>query len=335
MRRSFVGLLVVACAAALFCAPAVAHAAVNYNERGSLQSTISPISDGVWYYVTSTAQADRYTVKLQNGSTLALGFVATSGAGSLTLKAPGGAWAADCAAAIGAPGAVTGYVAAVAGTYTIDIYPTFVMGPAGPGQMYWCEYTLSWTIVPPGGTLTPTVIFNGNGGTPGSSTATTTYNTALGAKLPANPTRTGYTFTGWNTAANGSGTAFANSTPVTANVTVYAQWTLPADQATSISIRTSATSARIGQTPILAGDITPAGLVGKVIVAYVKKPGKAYWTYSSNRVVYSMYSVPKWQYKYYFKKGMAKGSYVFKALVPKYPGYLASVSPTTVAIKLR
>ncbi|GHT56525.1 hypothetical protein FACS1894109_05730 [Spirochaetia bacterium] len=43
--------------------------------------------------------------------------------------------------------------------------------------------------------------------------------------LPAAPTRPGYTFTGWNRAANGSGTVFGNSTPVMADITVYAQWT--------------------------------------------------------------------------------------------------------------
>jgi uncharacterized repeat protein (TIGR02543 family) len=42
--------------------------------------------------------------------------------------------------------------------------------------------------------------------------------------LPDPPTRAGYTFTGWNTAANGSGTAFTAATQVTANITVYAQW---------------------------------------------------------------------------------------------------------------
>jgi uncharacterized repeat protein (TIGR02543 family) len=39
-------------------------------------------------------------------------------------------------------------------------------------------------------------------------------------------TRAGYTFSGWNTAANGSGTAYANgaSYPFTADATLYAQW---------------------------------------------------------------------------------------------------------------
>ena len=39
-------------------------------------------------------------------------------------------------------------------------------------------------------------------------------------------TRAGFSFTGWNTAANGSGTAYANgaSFPFTSSTTLYAQW---------------------------------------------------------------------------------------------------------------
>ncbi|HEX9092578.1 MAG TPA: hypothetical protein VF902_01215, partial [Coriobacteriia bacterium] len=106
-------------------------------------------------------------------------------------------------------------------------------------------------------------------------------------------------------------------------------------QPTSITIKTNATTSRIGGIPILSGLVTPSGLVGKNIVVYVKKPGKSYWTYSSNRTVYSRYGVPSWQYKYYFKKGMAKGIYVYKAFVPTMLGFVASTSPTTVAIRVR
>ena len=42
--------------------------------------------------------------------------------------------------------------------------------------------------------------------------------------LPTEPTRKGCTFTGWNTIVGGSGTDFLADTPVTADITVYAQW---------------------------------------------------------------------------------------------------------------
>jgi len=48
--------------------------------------------------------------------------------------------------------------------------------------------------------------------------------TTVGA-LPTAPTRTGYKFVIWNTEKDGSGSAFAANTPVTGNITVYAQWT--------------------------------------------------------------------------------------------------------------
>ena len=43
--------------------------------------------------------------------------------------------------------------------------------------------------------------------------------------LPEAPTRIGYTFASWNTQADGGGTEFTADTAVTADITVYAQWT--------------------------------------------------------------------------------------------------------------
>lgn len=51
------------------------------------------------------------------------------------------------------------------------------------------------------------------------------YGKAVGEDaFPANPSRSGYVFQGWNTKADGTGDAFSNATAVTADVTVYAQW---------------------------------------------------------------------------------------------------------------
>ncbi len=71
-----------------------------------------------------------------------------------------------------------------------------------------------------------TVIFNANGGTGSMTPQTGSYNTT--APLSLNTfTRTGYTFTGWNTLSGGGGTAYADgaSYTFTASVTLYAQWT--------------------------------------------------------------------------------------------------------------
>ena len=79
------------------------------------------------------------------------------------------------------------------------------------------------------GTLT--INFDGNGST-GGSTASQQIAAGNSASLNANGfTRNGYVFTGWNTAADGSGTSYADGadytvTPATGNttVTLYAQW---------------------------------------------------------------------------------------------------------------
>ncbi|PKV04444.1 L,D-transpeptidase catalytic domain-containing protein, partial [Bifidobacterium pseudolongum subsp. globosum] len=66
------------------------------------------------------------------------------------------------------------------------------------------------------------VIFNSNGG---SAVAPATVEAGQKAAQPANPTRTGYAFAGWYTAKNG-GTRYDFDTPVTADVTLYARWTI-------------------------------------------------------------------------------------------------------------
>ena len=79
------------------------------------------------------------------------------------------------------------------------------------------------------GTLT--INFDGNGST-GGSTASQQIAAGSTASLNTNGfTRNGYAFTGWNTAADGSGTSYADGadytvTPATgdATVTLYAQW---------------------------------------------------------------------------------------------------------------
>jgi len=70
-----------------------------------------------------------------------------------------------------------------------------------------------------------TVTFNKNGGETEATPISilTNYNTTV--TLPIPPTRTGYAFSSWNTAANGLGSAFTSSTPITGNITVYAIWT--------------------------------------------------------------------------------------------------------------
>lgn len=86
-------------------------------------------------------------------------------------------------------------------------------GKVSPGTLY-----AKWTI------KTYTVTFNANGGSVTTASKEVTYNSTYGT-LPT-PTRTGYTFNGWFTAASG-GSRIYSSTSVTilADQTLYAQWT--------------------------------------------------------------------------------------------------------------
>jgi FtsP/CotA-like multicopper oxidase with cupredoxin domain len=115
--------------------------------------------------------------------------------------------------------------------------------------------------------------------------------------------------------------------------------TAPTKAATSITIRSSATSTNEGMTPILSGSVTPSGMIGVNIVVYVKKPGRAYWSYSSTRTVYRLGGGAVWQYKYHFKQGMREGRYYFRAFAPapglaSSAGFAASAS-SVISIRLR
>ena len=119
----------------------------------------------------------------------------------------------------------------------------------------------SWNLV-------LSLTYNANSGT-GSVPATVT-NLSVGAtptvSVQGSLTRTGYVFAGWNTAANGTGTAYAASGSVTlvamsANVTLYAQWqallTLSYNSSIGLnagSVPASVTGIVPGATPSVAGN---------------------------------------------------------------------------------
>ena len=92
----------------------------------------------------------------------------------------------------------------------------------------WTDYTSLYSIESDTITLadTYTITFKANDG---ASTADVTQAAVGGEETTLNANtfaREGYTFTGWNTAADGSGTAYADKAKVTltANLTLYAQW---------------------------------------------------------------------------------------------------------------
>ncbi|MCL2588595.1 MAG: S-layer homology domain-containing protein, partial [Oscillospiraceae bacterium] len=81
----------------------------------------------------------------------------------------------------------------------------------------------TWEQIQPGFTVT----FLGNGGTVRPEHAERVVvppENTVGANMPPNPSRNAYTFAGWNTQADGSGTPFTSATEIVADITVYAQW---------------------------------------------------------------------------------------------------------------
>ena len=64
-----------------------------------------------------------------------------------------------------------------------------------------------------------------NNGTSEYAKVTVKAGESVALKMPAAPTREGYTFAGWNAEADGSGDEFTATTIVNADMTVWAQWT--------------------------------------------------------------------------------------------------------------
>ena len=68
------------------------------------------------------------------------------------------------------------------------------------------------------------VVFDWNDGSGKTESVSVVEGESLGDKMPANPTRSGYTFTGWNTQPNGTGTPVTENTVITGELIAYAQW---------------------------------------------------------------------------------------------------------------
>lgn len=135
------------------------------------------------------------------------------------------------------------YTNATGGTGTVST-------ATASGQVDVSNFTISWSGNSFDGTLkgtatltamwdpfTFTISWNGNGGTPTTSTSghKSTDMVSIPTATSAIPTRPGYTFAGWNTAANGSGKVVDNSKTIentwtlaglanNATLTAYAQW---------------------------------------------------------------------------------------------------------------
>lgn len=110
-----------------------------------------------------------------------------------------------------------------------------------------------------------TVTYDGNGSTGGSvpTDSSSPYDTGGTVTVKTNSgslVKTGATFNGWNTLANGTGTAYAadgtTTFTITANTTLYAQWTLNTYAISYSANSATSGTAPTGQTKTYGVDIT-------------------------------------------------------------------------------
>lgn len=117
---------------------------------------------------------------------------------------------------------------------TVPIIDVTVLGVPDYGYVVGGYYRTYAYCDVTGGTLTvvtaetsKTITYNGNGGTSPSSTVVWGEGSWEGVVTTTIPTRTGYSFNGWNTQANGGGTSYqpADDITLTSDIILYAQWT--------------------------------------------------------------------------------------------------------------
>ena len=145
-----------------------------------------------------------------------------------TLNLAGSTYTGSCSTVFGEGNTVT-CVSAKTKTFNKGATATTATISGGvrssKGSWTGATVTASATVTIPA--LVPaTITFNANGGSGTVPSAISTY-VGVANTIPSNSLiRTGYTFNGWNTASDGSGTAYATGSTITptGNVTLYAQW---------------------------------------------------------------------------------------------------------------
>ncbi|QSO51241.1 InlB B-repeat-containing protein [Alicyclobacillus curvatus] len=112
--------------------------------------------------------------------------------------------------------------------------------------------------------------YDGNGSTSGSvpSGSNPAYNTTVTvAGNTGNLQKTGYTFTGWNTKADGSGTSYSTASTLTmgtSNITLYAQWTVNTYSLSYDGNGSTSGSVPSGSNPTYNTTVTVAGNTGNL-----------------------------------------------------------------------
>jgi uncharacterized repeat protein (TIGR02543 family) len=143
--------------------------------------------------------------------------------------------------------------------YTFKVRAVNIIG-AGPAA----SVTATPQAVP---VVTHTVNFYSDGVLHASKTVTS--GDPLGANWPADPTRLGYSFAGWFTGQDGTGTQYTSASIITADVDLYAKWT-------QIIVSPGDDEVSIPPTPTYQADVvTESGSVTKLPVTVDRNAGTA------------------------------------------------------------
>ena len=121
---------------------------------------------------------------------------------------------------------------------------------------------------------THTVIYNANGGSGAPANQTKVHGTNLTLSSTV-PTKSGYTFKGWATSANGS-VAYAAGATYSANsaITLYAVWELNNISVTGITLNKTSTTMNVGASETLTATVAPNNATNKAVT----------WTSSNTNV---------------------------------------------------
>ena len=144
----------------------------------------------------------------------------------------------------------------------------------------------------------------------------------------------GYHFVSWS---DGSAANPRTDTNVTANHTISATFAQDVVNpiATALTINKSASSIKLGRAFNLFGNLNGApGSNGLIVVLMVKKPGKSYYSYSSNRATYGATAGGSlWQNNNY--KPTAKGTYTFYTTFAGSGLYQAALPSAKVTVTVK
>ncbi|MCF8538311.1 MAG: choice-of-anchor D domain-containing protein [Candidatus Nanopelagicales bacterium] len=258
------------------------------HETGAVSKEVTGLTQGATYYfnvtATNSAGADvgstiEFTMPLIDAPSPTISGVSpTSGdaVGGTTLTITG----TNFSTVGSGPTVSVGGVAATVTGFTASALT--ITTPAGdPGSVDVIVFNLDGQAVRSTDAFTYTsattysVTYNANGATSGSAPTDATaydYNDPVTIESAGSLARNGYEFSGWNTSDVGVGTAYsAGATPaITADLSLYAQWTAVAD------VGTSASSLSFGTRAVGSGSETTRTLAvtnsGAAIVS-VSSPG--------------------------------------------------------------